>query len=639
MIRVIMKEVVDPLRELQSISNSISLGHLDVNIPSKNFNEFGKLGTAFSKMRDAIVFQLAETKRISALAATNMAISRMTQCLAHDVRKPFSMLKTGLNFLQDSSNEPEKFKRNLGFLVSEIDRATKSVDGMLTDIMEVDSTSTELIPEPAAPEILIEMILGEAFRIYPKSKISIFYDFKHSAMVNVHHQKVNRVFSNIVCNAIQAMNYVGTMWFRTKMDGNFVQFCIGNSGSSIPPEHLGKLFEAFFTSGKKSGSGLGLAIAQKVVHAHGGKIWCESSNTREHPEGRVEFFFTLPIAPGAELVTTANLPHHSDEITMIVATMGLASISKSDGEFNESDSLLQRDVLKRARVLSRPLGILIVDDESIYRSTLAGWIEKSPELAQVCRIHLASGNHDAINAFQSSKLDLIITDIDMGANSLSGFDLVKELRTTHVYKGLIFVHSNRIVPDDHRKASDFGANGFIPKPMAKGQLFKLILQSIQSISLLAINISSGHIKYPETLAASESNSHPLHKWNLHRPLIAVIDDEYFFRHQWPPFLKGFDTVCYSNAEEFISDWDQICKKLVAVVTDQYLGSGISGIQLSTLLRKKSPNLTLILSTSDPSVKKDGHIFDAVVDKDAQEEAPKIIQHIIKKNRETQLWNL
>ncbi len=82
-----------------------------------------------------------EKGEVQARAKTTEAIAQMTQMLAHDVRKPFSMLKTGLNLLQATSADPNKFKKNLAFLVSEVDRATRSVDGMLTDVMEIGSTS------------------------------------------------------------------------------------------------------------------------------------------------------------------------------------------------------------------------------------------------------------------------------------------------------------------------------------------------------------------------------------------------------------------------------------------------------------------------------------------------------------------
>jgi signal transduction histidine kinase/DNA-binding NarL/FixJ family response regulator len=549
------------------------------------------------------------------------AIANTTQMLAHDIRKPFSMLKSGMIILQ-STTDPTTFKSKLKLLSSEIDRATKSVDGMISDVMEIGSTSTELIQEPVAPESLIEATLGESFRVYPKSKIQLSYDLKHTHMVNVHLKKIGRVFSNIVGNSIQAMNNFGSIWFKTRNDGKFVEFCLGNAGSLIPPESLPKLFEAFFTSGKKGGTGLGLAIAQKVVLAHGGKIWCESSKTADHPDGKVEFFFTLPIAPDVPLETTAHLPKHSDEITEILQQL---SGGKSEEDLSQNDLHVIEGLKKSAKLLLKPIGILIIDDESIYRSALAGWIETSTEMAPSCKIFHAGGSSEAFAILEKEAVNLVITDIDMGPHSLNGFELVKRLKKDDRYKGLVFIHSNRIVPSDHRKASDLGADGFLPKPMAKGQFLRLILQTVYHLypeSLVQdVEVSNG----PDTLAplltsveGAKADATLLHT-------IAIIDDEAIFRDQWPIYLKGFHTVTYANAEDFIQDWSNISDNLIAVLTDKYLGAGMDGMSLGALLRKKAPDLYLFLSSSDIFVT--SNVFDLVIDKDAFEEAPKVMSYI------------
>jgi signal transduction histidine kinase len=90
------------------------------------------------------------------------------------------------------------------------------------------------------------------------------------------------------------MREKGNLWIRTSEQEGFVEFTLGNGGSFIPAESLSKLFDAFFTSGKRGGTGLGLAIAKTIVEAHGGSIRCVSEKTEEHPTGLVEFTFTLP---------------------------------------------------------------------------------------------------------------------------------------------------------------------------------------------------------------------------------------------------------------------------------------------------------------------------------------------------------
>jgi signal transduction histidine kinase len=379
----------------------------------------------FAELSDEIYHLIAKARENQKAAA----VAQMTQHLAHDVRKPFSMLKTGLILLR-TTNDPREFQNKLGLLTSEVERATKSVDGMLSDVMEVGSTSGDLIKEAVSPTTLIEMTLGEAFRIYPKSDISVIYDLQHVHMVDVHVKKVLRVFSNIVGNAIQAMKAKGTLWFKTSESHEYLEFRIGNVGSLIPLEHLPKLFEAFFTSGKKGGTGLGLAIAKKVVTAHGGTIYCESQSTSEYPNGYVEFIFTLPKASHLLDITTANLPKHSFEITKIIQS---ALMEPTDSKVvlrdNSSDIVIINEINSLLLAHVDPLGVLFVDDESIYRSGLSSWIEDTNELKTRIKIHHAKNSDQALKIVGENPIDLIVTDIDMGPNSLNGFDLVNQLRT------------------------------------------------------------------------------------------------------------------------------------------------------------------------------------------------------------------
>jgi signal transduction histidine kinase len=63
---------------------------------------------------------------------------------------------------------------------------------------------------------------------------------------------------------------------------------VRDSGPGIDPEHLDRVFDAFYTT-KSSGTGMGLSICRSIIHAHGGELWAERTNSR----GAV-FQFTLP---------------------------------------------------------------------------------------------------------------------------------------------------------------------------------------------------------------------------------------------------------------------------------------------------------------------------------------------------------
>jgi signal transduction histidine kinase len=74
---------------------------------------------------------------------------------------------------------------------------------------------------------------------------------------------------------------------------------VRDSGPGIDPDHLDRLFEAFYTT-KSSGVGMGLSICRSIIDAHGGRLWADANEAR----GAV-FQFTLP---GAEQEVTNPLP-------------------------------------------------------------------------------------------------------------------------------------------------------------------------------------------------------------------------------------------------------------------------------------------------------------------------------------------
>ena len=231
-------------------------------------------------------------------AERQAAAARMTEMLAHDVRKPFAMLKIGLSLLGDAK-DTESMQRIVNRLVPEMNRAIGSVDGLIADVMEVGAPKSELILESLNIGSLLDASIEEVVCLYPNSAIEIRKNLHHMHCLLVNERKVVRVMANILDNAFQATGGSGHIWIETREQGPFVQFCIGNEGSFIAETDLSRVFDAFFTSGKKGGTGIGLAIAQKLVQAHGGKIWCKSSRGNLAPEGVVEFFFTLPICVAA----------------------------------------------------------------------------------------------------------------------------------------------------------------------------------------------------------------------------------------------------------------------------------------------------------------------------------------------------
>jgi len=103
--------------------------------------------------------------------------------------------------------------------------------------------------------------------------------------------ELNQVWTNLIDNALQAMDGQGTLTLRTSLDGDHVRVEVGDTGPGIPEELRQRIFEPFFTTKPVGqGTGLGLDISYRIVVArHGGDLTVES-----HP-GDTRFVVRLPL--------------------------------------------------------------------------------------------------------------------------------------------------------------------------------------------------------------------------------------------------------------------------------------------------------------------------------------------------------
>jgi signal transduction histidine kinase len=122
--------------------------------------------------------------------------------------------------------------------------------------------------------------------------IKVVKDFDHSLpKVPVYAGELNQVWTNLIDNAVQAMNGHGTLTVRTSMDGDRVRVEIGDTGPGVPEKLRQRIFEPFFTTKPVGqGTGLGLDISYRiVVGRHGGDLTFESR------PGDTRFIVRLPL--------------------------------------------------------------------------------------------------------------------------------------------------------------------------------------------------------------------------------------------------------------------------------------------------------------------------------------------------------
>src|ERR1700761_2884198 len=127
-------------------------------------------------------------------------------------------------------------------------------------------------------------------KIGPKVKIVKDYD-QDLPEIPVFPGELNQVWTNLIDNAVAAMDGEGTLTVRTSRDNEHVVVEFADTGTGIPPQIRDRIFEPFFTTKPVGqGTGLGLDISWRiVVQRHHGDLRVESE------PGNTRFFVRLPV--------------------------------------------------------------------------------------------------------------------------------------------------------------------------------------------------------------------------------------------------------------------------------------------------------------------------------------------------------
>jgi signal transduction histidine kinase len=233
--------------------------------------------TQYSEHLEELVQQkTAELKRAERLAA----IGQMAAMVGHDLRSPLQAIlntiyleKKQVDSLEGClapSEGPTAQQLHAG--LDKIDEHVAYMSSMVTDLLDFAQT-----PNPKITRTSTEQLVNDALRrVVAPNKVVIETKLDPSLPnLDVDPFLMQRALTNIIGNALQAMPDGGSLRITTKKNGRSASINVADTGTGIPLENIGKLFEPLFTT-KSRGVGLGLAIVKSVIEAHGGTIAVES---------------------------------------------------------------------------------------------------------------------------------------------------------------------------------------------------------------------------------------------------------------------------------------------------------------------------------------------------------------------------
>ena len=226
--------------------------------------------------------------RQEALAAERLAaVGRVATSVAHDLRSPLGGILRSAEFLARPELSPGSRQKLSQAVVSLARRLMNTTQEIL------DYVRGGKLPLRRAPCLLSEF-LDEVLAVlevdFSDQGIEVVRDCRYGGSVVMDADHMAQVVYNIAANARDAMPHGGTFTVATRKAGGRVELRFTDTGPGVPRELGERIFEPFFTYGKREGAGLGLSIAQRIVQEHGGELRMESC------EGQgATFVVSLPV--------------------------------------------------------------------------------------------------------------------------------------------------------------------------------------------------------------------------------------------------------------------------------------------------------------------------------------------------------
>jgi C4-dicarboxylate-specific signal transduction histidine kinase len=229
---------------------------------------------------------LAHTNRVSMMG-------ELAASLYHEITQPIASARNNAraaqNFMDKQPPDLAEVREALRCVVDDSDRAGDIIDRIRDHIKKTSPRKEHFNLNEAINEVLLL-----ARGAISENEVSVRTRLAEGPLAAYADRvQLQQVVLNLVLNAIEAMASVEArtrlLLISTEQNrSNEVQVAIRDSGPGIEPDHLERVFEAFYTT-KANGVGMGLSICRSIISAQGGRLWAETKN----PRGAV-FQFTLP---------------------------------------------------------------------------------------------------------------------------------------------------------------------------------------------------------------------------------------------------------------------------------------------------------------------------------------------------------
>jgi signal transduction histidine kinase len=208
----------------------------------------------------------------------------MAHTIAHEINNPLTGIKLGLSTLRESLNKPENLQI-VDSIVKDLNRIQVAVQSFLKS--NRIPISLKRVKASHIGEILRRVLFHLSLQMANRNIVVRKRLTDSETAILLDPDRLHQVFLNILLNAVEAIPEKGIITVSSRlmppqkagMTFPHLQISVSDTGTGIPPHHVNRVFDPFYTT-KVGGSGLGLHVCREIVHAHGGAIQVESEMGR-----------------------------------------------------------------------------------------------------------------------------------------------------------------------------------------------------------------------------------------------------------------------------------------------------------------------------------------------------------------------
>lgn len=293
---VARRVVVKPVSRLVKGTQEVSRGELAHEIPVRAADEIGALAASFNHMTHSLRRAHAEIEslmqglerqveeRTAALRAAQSqliqsekmaSLGKLSASIAHEINNPLAGILTYAKLLLRALREgPLEEARRAGFVrnLDLVERETQRCTAIVRNLLDFARQR-----EPTLKEMDVNTCLDEALSLLRNQMgiqgVALERRLEPLPPAHADFGQLRQAFLNVVLNACQAMPRGGTLIVTSRVAGEqpAIEIEVADTGVGIPPEHLQKILDPFFTT-KEKGTGLGLSVVYGVIERHGGKL-------------------------------------------------------------------------------------------------------------------------------------------------------------------------------------------------------------------------------------------------------------------------------------------------------------------------------------------------------------------------------